>query len=138
MGNYKARRPGFLQGWQIQVADYLFRGANDEEIAKAVLKVPDDDPKAMRNAKYRLSKLRKDEKFIEYYRTLITEWSVHNVGKALNKLADQIDSDKPWIANKAANDVLLHSKQLVNNADDNSVVVKMEGTIELGSPDADS
>lgn len=133
MGNYRARRPGFLQGWQIDVADLMFQGKTDEEI---IMKIwPKTEPNQMQNKRYRLRNLRRDEKFQEYYRSIITEWSVHNVGKALHKLSDQIDSEKPWVANKAANDVLLHSKALMTGADDNTVVVKIEGMPEMGSPE---
>ena len=135
MGNYKSRRPGFLQGWQMNVADMMFRGFTEEQIAKEQFGVADGDEKGMRNAKARLRNLRKNEKFIEYYRSIITEWSVHNVGKALLKLSEQVDSDKPWIANKAANDVLLQSKTFMNGNEDNTVVLKVEGMPELGSPD---
>ena len=132
MGKYKARRPGFITGWQINAADMMFRGFSDEEIAIELWETP---PEKMRAAKERLSRLRKDEKFQEYYRTLIQEWSFHHVGKAYNKLVEQIDSDQPWLANKAANDVLTQSKQLITGMDDNSIVVRVEGMPELGTPD---
>ena len=134
MGNYRSRRPGFLQGWQIDVADYTFRGYTDEEIVKAIW--PDKtEPKQIHAAKSRLRNLRKSEKFQEYYRSIITEWSVHYVGKALNKLAEQIDSDQAWLANKAANDVITQSKSVITGVDDNSVVIKVEGMPELGVPE---
>lgn len=135
MGNYRARRPGFLKGWQIQAAEYMFEGMQDKEIAGLLFKTDVNDPVALKRARQKLSSLRKNEKFQEYYKSIITEWSVHNVGKALSKLSEQIDSDKPWIANKAANDVLLHSKDLVKNAEDNTVVLRMECGVELGTPD---
>ena len=133
MGNYKSRRPGFLQGWQITAADMMFHGYTDEEIVRALWRV-DEDPKRLRNGKARLRNLRKDEKFQEYYKSIITEWTARNIGKALNKLAEQIDSKQPWLANKAANDVLVQSKPFMTDSD-NTVVVRMEGLPELGSPD---
>ncbi|MBP5248632.1 MAG: hypothetical protein J6Z46_01370 [Lachnospiraceae bacterium] len=110
----------------------MFRGFTDEEIGEKIWKT-DGDPKKVRNAKARLRNLRKDEKFQEYYRSIITEWTVHNIGKALNKLSEQIDSNLPWLSNKAANDVLVQSKPFLGN-DDNTVVVRLDG-IELGTPD---
>jgi hypothetical protein len=118
----------------MDVADLMFRGKTDEEIVKAVW--PQKTEKnQIEAAKQRLRNLRKDEKFQEYYRTIIAEWSIHHVGKALNKLADQIDSDLPWLANKAANDVITQSKGLITGADDNTVLVKVEGMPELGTPE---
>jgi hypothetical protein len=134
MGNYRARRPGFLLGWQINVADMMFRGLTDEEIVRNVW--PQKTEKnQIAAAKQRLRNLRKDEKFQEYYRSLVTEWSIHHVGRAFNKLSEQIDSNQPWLANKAANDVLTYSKQMISGVDDGTVVVKVEGMPELGVPD---
>ena len=134
MGNYRARRPGFLQGWQINAADMMFRGYTDEEMVRE-LWPQKTDVNQIRAAKQRLRNLRRDEKFQEYYRTLVQEWSVHHVGRALSRLSEQIDSNQPWLANKAANDVLTHSKQMITGMDDGTVVVKVEGMPELGTPE---
>lgn len=133
MGNYRARRENFLQGWQINVAEMMFRGMSDDEIVKEVW--PEKtEPNQIRNAKNRLRTLRKNEKFQEYYRSIITEWSVHNVGKALSKLASQMDDKNGWLANKACNDILNQSKNFTGS-DDNTVLVKVEGMPELGVPE---
>jgi hypothetical protein len=134
MANFKSHRPGFLLGWQINAADMMFRGYTDERMVEELW--PDKTtPGQKRNCKTRLQKLRKDEKFQEYYRSLVTEWSIHHVGRAYNKLAEQIECDQPWLANKAANDVIQHSKQMLTGMDDGTVVVKVEGMPELGTPD---
>lgn len=135
MASYRAKRNGvFIQGWQVNVADYMFRGFTDEQIINEVW--PEKTtPNQIRAAKQRLRNLRRNETFQEYYRGLVNEWSIHHVGRALNKLADQIDSNQPWLANKAANDVLLQSKQMITGMDDGTVVVKIEGMPELGTPD---
>lgn len=134
MGNYRARQPGFLKGWQITAADLMFRGMTDREIIHELW--PDKtDEKGIRACQQRLKRLRQNEKFQEYYRSLVQEWSVHHVGKAFNKLVEQIDSNQPWLANKAANDVIQHSKQMLTGMDDGTMVVKIEGMPELGTPD---
>lgn len=112
----------------------MFRGYTDEEMVKE-LWPQKTEPNQIQAAKKRLRNLRRDEKFQEYYRTLVQEWSIHHVGKALKKLSDQIDSNQPWLANKAANDVLTQSKLMLTGADDGTVVVKVEGMPELGTPD---
>lgn len=133
MGNYNCRK-GMLQAWQINAAEMMFRGLRDEDIIKELW--PEVETRGQIECKRkRLKRLKADETFQAYYKSIVTEWSVHNVGKALTKLSEQIDSDKPWIANKAANDVLMHSRQLTNDQEDNTVVVKFESGIELGSPD---
>jgi len=134
MGNYRSRRPGFLQGWQINVADMMFRGMTDEEIVKEQFpEAVTDNQIAAR--KKRIRNLRRDEKFQEYYRSLVQEWSMHHVGRAYERLAAQIDSNQPWLANKAANDVIQHSKQMLTGMDDGTMVIKVEGMPELGTPD---
>lgn len=134
MGNYRAKRPGFLQGWQINVAEYMFRGFTDDEIIREIW--PEKtEKKQIHAAKSRLRNLRKNEDFQEYYRTLIAEWSLRHVGRALTKLSDQIDSNQPWLANKAANDILQQSKVLTTGMDDGTVVVRVEGMPDLGTPD---
>lgn len=133
MGHYNARRPGFLQAWQVNAAEMMFRGLTDEEICKELFNA--ESVQQMKNGKARLQNLRKNEKFQEYYRSIITEWSVHNVGRALSKLSEQIGSNKEWVANKAANDVLNQAKQFIGGMDDNTVLIKIEGMPELGTPD---
>lgn len=133
MGDYKARR-GFLQGWQINVAEMMFRGLSDEEICIEQFRTPKDDKRKMNNAKAKLRNLRKSVEFQEYYKTLIQEWTVHHVGRALSKLSSQIDDKNGWLANKACNDILNQSKSFTGS-DDNSIVVKIEGGIDLGTPE---
>lgn len=135
MGNYNIRK-GVLQSWQVKAAEMMFRGMKDEEIVRELFRTGDDEKK-IRTGKDRLRRLRKNEDFQEYYRTIITEWSVHNVGRALNRLSTQIDDKNPWVANKAANDILNQSKKLTAGNDENSIVLKFEGMPELGEPGED-
>jgi len=137
MGNYRCRKEGFLAAWQINAAELMFQGKSDDEIAREIYHIEESDPMYMRKiktARTKLSKLRKNEKFQEYYRSIVTEWSVHNVGKALLKISHQLDDDNPWIVNKAANDILTQSKKFMGN-DENSVSITFENPIALGSPD---
>jgi len=133
MGYYNIRQNGMLQAWQINAAEMMFRGCTDEEIARELFKTGNDEKK-IRNGKDRLRRLRRNEKFQEYYRTIITEWSVHNVGRALSKIAQQIDDPSPWVANKAANDILNQSKRIITGNDENAISIKFEGMPELGEP----
>ena len=123
-----------LQGWQITAAEMMFQGHTNEEIIDAIW--PKAQTKSQRVAKGKvLKRLVNDETFQEYYRSIITEWNVHSVGPALRKLRSQLDSDKEWLANKAANDIINQSKQIITGADDNTMVVKIEGMPELGEPE---
>ena len=132
MANYKART-GLLQGWQINVAEMMFRGMNDEQIAIEQFRADPKDRKSINRAKGRIARLRKSPEFREYYKTLIDEWTVKHVGAALTKLASQIEDKNGWLANKACNDILSQSKNFTG-ADENTLVVKVEG-VDLGTPE---
>ena len=133
MGNYAIRRDGYLQAWQINVAELMFRGYSDGDIIKELWPNKTEE-KDIKSLKGKLQRLRRNAKFQEYYKSIITEWSVHNVGKALTKLASQMDDKNGWLANKACNDILLQSKAFTGN-DENTVLVKVEGMPELGTPE---
>lgn len=135
MGNYAVRNNGLLQAWQMRAAVLMFQGWSDEDIAREIFRTG-DDPKKIQNGKSRLAQLRRKPAFLEYYRSIITEWSVHNVGRALMRLATQIDDNSPWLANKAANDILTQSKRMITGNEENTVTVKIEGMPELGEPEA--
>ena len=134
MGFYNVRQDGLLTAWQMQAAHMMFQGFTDEDIAREIFRTG-DDKKKISSGKTRLRKLRKTDAFMEYYRTIITEWGVHNVGRALMRLSQQIDDPNAWLANKAANDILTQSKRMVTGDDENQITVKIEGMPELGEPE---
>ena len=135
MGNYSARR-GIMTGWEIDVAQMVFQGKTDKEIAIKVLKADPNNSAEVSSRVRRIKNLLMSDKFQAYYKSMITEWTVHNVGRALTKLSEQIDHDQPWLANKAANDILQRiPKSMLNDEDENTVVVKVEGMPELGTPE---
>lgn len=142
MGNYRSRRPGFIQGWQIDVAQYTFQGLTDDEIIEKVFHwsqekltlEPEKAKSRLATYRQRMRNLRKDPKFIEYYKSIITEWTVHNVGRALNRIAAQVDDPEGYLANKAANDVLNRGMKLFEDEDANKLTIRVEGMPELGAP----
>ena len=136
----KQKRKGMLLGWQVNVATLMFQGHTNEEIIDILW--PGLPENKRKYKKKMLTELVKNEDFQEYYRGKINAWSVQNVGAALNKLAQQMKCDESdpslkakWMANKAANDVLQYSKGIITGADDNTMVVKIEGMPELGEPE---
>lgn len=133
MGNYSSRRPGMLQAWQMRAAEMMFAGSTNEAIIDELWPGSTKSQRIYKGKK--LKKLCEDETFLEYYRSLTIEFKVHNLGRALSKLSEQIDSEKEWLANKAANDIITQSKDVLTGADDNSVVIKVEGMPELGVPE---
>jgi len=136
MGNYSTRNKELLTGWQMNVAHMMFRGVADKDIVIEQFKVDPEDEKGIRNGKDKLRRLRRSQKFQDYYQSLITEWRVRNIGKALTRLEEQLDEKNGWLRNKACNDILNQSKQFTGN-DENTVVVKVESGIALGTPDGE-
>lgn len=132
-----------LQGWQMDAALMMFQGYTDDQIIEKVLLPRGTTMKDLTNnqkqgKRDRLRRLRKDPIFREYYKSLITEWSVHNVGPALNKLSEQMMTAKePWLVNKAINDILNRALPAFESEDANTVKVEIVGMPELGSPESD-
>ncbi len=136
MGNYSARRNKYLVGWEIDAAQLVFRGKSNDEIAIEVLGANPADRKDMKNKRARVMNLLHSQKFEEYYKTMIKEWTVHNVGRALIKLTEQIDNEQPWLANKAANDILQRApKSMLTSDDETTLKIVVEGAPALGTPD---
>lgn len=143
MGNYKARRTGFMESWKINCAHWMFEGRTDKEITEMldgerIGKIEDAKKKRMAYKVWRekLQRLRKDPKFQEYYQSIVTEWRVHSYGPALTVLSNQVRSNEPWLANKAANDVLnrIGNDPFSSGNDASSVTIRFEGMPELGAP----
>ena len=143
MGFYRSRRPGMLQGWQMDAALMMFQGYTDDQIIEKILLPRGSTMSELTRSQKaykrdRLRRLRKDPIFREYYKSLITEWSVHNVGPALNKLSEQMMTAKePWLVNKAINDILNRALPAFESEDANTIKVEIVGMPELGSPESD-
>ena len=138
MANYTNRNGKLLAGWQIDVAMLVFRGWSNEQIAIEVLDANPDDPEDLKNKKNKIRRLTQTNNFVEFYKQMIRSWMIQNAGKALNKLAEQVDSDAPWLANKAANDVLQRiPKSMLTDEDESTIKIVVEGAPELGTPDSE-
>ena len=58
------------------------------------------------------------------------------VPAAVQRINTQVDADKDWLANKAANDVLLLAAKVgVIKAEDTALQVQITGMPEIGTPD---
>lgn len=77
--------------------------------------------------------MRKPE-FAECYKAHVRNSVYSPYGKAMNRLANQIDSKNEWVANKAANDFLTRFGHHIDGTDGKEVVIRVEGAPVLGSP----
>ena len=129
-----------LTAQQLAAATMLFQGKSREEITKTLFdcltpdRVTYDDAKIRANKK-KLNSWIANPKFQEHYRRLVNNFALQAYGKALNKIAEQMDDKQGWLSNKAANDILTRMTPLVMGNEQNTVNIRIEGMPILGSPE---
>jgi len=137
MGYYNVRK-NVLTAWQILLCNLVFQGYDDDYIAEKTGNIWNEDgsvnKQKLGRIKTRNTKFMKTDQFLEYYRSIVTEYYIHNFGKAVRKIHEQVDSNIPWLANKAANDVLTRFGDVIMGKDENAITVKIEGMPEIGTP----
>ncbi len=129
-----------LNARQLTAAMMLFQGKDKDEIAKACFPCLTDDgvtydEKKVKAARQNLNRWINSPKFQEYYQKLLKDFAMRWYGKALHTIANQMDSQQGWLANKAANDILTRVGNIVTGEDENTVKIQIEGMPTLGSPD---
>lgn len=137
MGYNRVRANSPLTAWQRVAAELSFAGMSDDEICHEIFPDTKSDAEKLKMRKKNLQKLMRSEAFAVYYQDLVSEWSAHNVGKALRTISDNMNDRSAWMRNTAANDVLRISQKWLTGTDENTVVLRVEGMPELGTPDGD-
>lgn len=135
MGFSKVRASSPLTAWQRIAAELMFAGMSNEEIVHELFPDTKNNPDKLKEQMKKLRKLINSDAYADYYQVLVSEWSAHHVGKALDTIAKNMDDKNAWMRNQAANDVLRISQKWMTGTDENTVVVKVEGLPELGTPD---
>ena len=135
MGYYKCRRPGYMSARQILICEAVFQGKSNDWIYKNIFFVKDGDDRARKNASSQLSAAKRNPKFIEYYNSMVTEFRVHNYGKAMHKLSELVDDPNPWVAIQASNSMLNHTEKAVVGEEEKTITIKVEGMPALGTPE---
>lgn len=121
---------------ELQICRMYLEGAKEKEIMLCVYGVGEDATDAeRRKARYKLRDVIRNPKVQECYKTLLRERAMPATGAAMSKLLEQIDDKSGWLANKAANDVLTKYWPVMMGDEDRSIVVKVEGMPQLGTPD---
>lgn len=138
MGNYKCRRPGYLSARQLSAVEAVFQGKSNEWIIENVFRGRKDDKASWKKARDAFNKTKASPRFEEYYNSMVTEFRVHNYGKAMSKISELVDSDNPWVALQAANSMVNHTEGAVVSPEENAVTVKIEGLPTLGEPTQDA
>ena len=119
---------------ELFVCELAFEGLSDDEIVKRVYGACYGCQEYKRSLKKVRDILRKPE-VQERFRELVQSRALIEVGHGLKKLREQTEDDSAWLANKATNDLLNRMWPMVMGEEDKSVVVKIEGMPQLGTPD---
>lgn len=123
---------------QVKFIRMAARGCSRPEILKECFDVDLDTAteQEIHRADSKMSRIRKRPEYMEIWKDEIKQMLIASTSKAYKRLNAQIDDDQqPWLANKAANDILNHGKQMIFGADENTVTVHVAGMPEIGSPD---
>lgn len=121
---------------ELQICRMYLEGAKEKEIMLCVYGVGEDATDTeRRKARNKLRDVIRNPKVQECYRAMLRERAMPATGAAMNKLMEQLDDKSGWLANKAANDVLNKFWPVMMGEEDHSIVVKVEGMPQLGTPD---
>ena len=90
-----------------------------------------------KEAKYlrRVERWLASDRYKAIYKECLLRWAMPANMKAQNLLETQLESDQPWLANKAANDIISIYNREMKGGEDGTVTIRIEGMPELGTPD---
>lgn len=125
---------------QVRFIRMSARGCSRAEILKECFGVDIETAteREIHRADSKMSRIRKRPEYMEIWRDEIRQVLVGATADAVRVLKGQIrDEKQPWLANKAANDVINHGRSMVFGAEENTVNVRIEGLPDIGSPDSE-
>ena len=97
----------------------------------------ESDNAAWQRGRRKLAKWQADPEWQKYYQSLVRESIQPLVGRAINKIDEQIDHSNPWIAQGAAREVLSRFGAGITGEDDKSITIHVEGMPQIGVPTDD-
>ena len=117
-------------------------GKDLDEIARRSFDCTDErqaeDPAKLERAKIIVRKWFRSPVVNDAYRQIMRDTLIDFLGPAIWKLKEELNKpDSPWLENKAANDIINKAFPLLFGEEEKSIVVKVEGMPDLGTPDAD-
>ena len=123
-----------INSLQVDAAQMLAHGNSEEEVLKACFGIcKSSTPAEKAKARKEFHKWCDDPGFQACYRSEVKRCYMPAYAKAVQRIVGQIDSNLPWLANKAANDVITRMAAAMGE-DDNTIRVQIEGMPELGTP----
>lgn len=126
-----------LNCMQVQAAQMMAYGCTEEKILNDLFYInANSTPAEKAKAKRTLHKWMDLPGFGDCFRSEVKRCMTPVYGKAMQTIAAQLDSGLPWLANKAANDVLTRMAPVLGE-EEKKIVVQVEGAPQLGTPDGD-
>ncbi len=123
---------------QAVAVQLMVDGKTLDEIAVVIFDCRDEngltDPKKIASAKTKLGKWRASTAVQTAYKNLLMDAVRPFVGRAIQRLCAQLDSENDWIVNKSANDLLTRFAPLALGTDDKTIHVVIDGGPTLGVP----
>jgi bisphosphoglycerate-dependent phosphoglycerate mutase len=114
------------------------RGESADDILREIFHIDPDncDPKVKANAYQQMYRWRHRPDADAIWQDELKATVRRRVPYAMSRILRQIDSDTEWLANKAANDVmLLAGKVGIVKNEETALKVEISGMPDLGSPD---
>ena len=116
----------------------MARGCSRAEIYKACFNVDiaTATEKEIHAAESKVTRIRKRPEYETVWKDEVRQVLIGATGDAIRVIKNQLNrEDQPWLQNKAANDILVQTKQQILGEDEKQITVKVEGMPELGIPD---
>lgn len=122
----------------MQAAQLMADGHKIKDIITAIWGCTyEGDRAAWQRGRRQLAKWQSDPAWMAHYQELVRASITPLVGRAINRIDQQIDDSNPWIAQGAAREVLSRFGARAMGEEDKSVTVRVEGMPTLGVPGAD-
>ncbi len=122
----------------MQAAQLLADGHKLKDVITAIWGCTyESDRAAWQRGRRQLAKWQDDPAWKAAYQKLVRDSITPMVGRALNRIDQQIDDSNPWIAQGAAREVLSRYGAHALGEEDKSVTVRVEGMPTLGVPGAE-
>lgn len=112
------------------------RGEPHSQILQEIFHVDPGDTPAKLKAEQKMCRWRHRPDADAIWQDELKATVRRRVPAAVQRINTQVDADKDWLANKAANDVLLLAAKVgVIKSEDTALQVQITGMPEIGTPD---
>ena len=123
----------------VQQEKFVRMQANGCEFPEIIMAIwgmkREDDPKAYHNLECKLSEWRKHPKYEEVWKDEVRKQDYSDYILARQVLRKSMRNEDKWLAMQSAVNSLNNSGKRIFRDEENTVTVRIEGMVDLGSPD---